>query len=186
MIDQNKIITILYLNFGFKIFKNICYLLILSYYLGIIFYIFTDIAEGHDKESSDLATDASSIHLRGFINSYFNEDDTLTYRVIILSYFSFTSLTTVGFGDFVPRSDSERLFTAIVIFCGVAVFSYIVGNFVMAIENFYLIQDEFDEGEDLYRFFGLLKNFNSGNNINKKLIQDFESYFEYKWQNDRN
>ena len=138
VIDQNKIITILYFNFGFKIFKNICYLLILSYFLGITFYIFTDIMEGVDGEFLD-QQDESNKHMVGFINAYFFDDDTVAERMIVLSYFSFTSLTTVGFGDFVPRSDSERVFTAFVIFGGVSMFSYIVGNFVMAIENFYLI-----------------------------------------------
>ena len=66
----------------------------------------------------------------GFNNAYFKQSDTLSSRVIVLSYFSFTSLTTVGFGDFVPKSDFERIFMAIVIFGGVSMFSYIVGNFI--------------------------------------------------------
>lgn len=76
----------------------------------------------------------------GFRNVYFKDSDTVAKRVIVLCYFSFTSLTTVGFGDYVPRSDFERIFTAIVIFCGVAIFSYIVGNFILAIDGFKEIQ----------------------------------------------
>ena len=83
--------------------------------------------------------DRSDYFMIGFTDAYFKKDDTLARRVIILCYFSFTSLTTVGFGDFVPRSDFERIFTAIVIFSGVAIFSYIVGNFIQAIESFKLL-----------------------------------------------
>lgn len=122
----------------------------------------------------------------GFIYKYFSDTDTIFYRVIVLIYFAFTSLTTVGFGDFVPRSDTERVFTAFVIFFGVAVFSYIVGNFVDVLESFNLIQQDFDEGDHLFKFFGLLKNFNSGNKLKKKSLKDIEDYFEYKWQNDKN
>ena len=130
--------------------------------------------------------DPSSRHLLGFIDAYFKNDDTLTKRVVILLYFSFTSLTTVGFGDFVPKSDFERIFTALLIFSGVGVFSFFVGNFALALDGFYRLQNDFDEGEDLFKFFGLIKNFNSGNNLKKKIVKDIENYFEYRWQNDKN
>jgi hypothetical protein len=45
-------------------------------------------------------------------------------------YFAFTSLSTVGFGDFNPRSDLERLMTALLLLTGVSVFSYIMGNLI--------------------------------------------------------
>ena len=54
----------------------------------------------------------------------------MTYRVIVLVYFAFTSLTTVGFGDFVPRNDIERTFTTFVVFFSIIIFSYIAKNLV--------------------------------------------------------
>jgi hypothetical protein len=45
-------------------------------------------------------------------------------------YFAFTSLSTVGFGDYTPRSDIERSIGAFVLLSGVATFSYIMGNFI--------------------------------------------------------
>jgi hypothetical protein len=50
-------------------------------------------------------------------------------------YFAFTSLSTVGFGDFNPRSNVERLFTSVVLLLGVSVFSYIMGNFIEIIDD---------------------------------------------------
>jgi len=47
--------------------------------------------------------------------------------MVILMYFSFTSLTTVGFGDYNPRSNVERLFISFGLLFGVAIFSYIMG-----------------------------------------------------------
>ena len=41
-------------------------------------------------------------------------------------YFAFTSLSTVGFGDFHPRSDTERLVGAAMLTFGVAIFSLVM------------------------------------------------------------
>ena len=51
-------------------------------------------------------------------------------NIIILKYFSFTTLSTVGFGDFEPRSNAERLLIAFGMLIGVAIFSSILGNFI--------------------------------------------------------
>ena len=44
-------------------------------------------------------------------------------------YFSFTTLTTIGLGDIVPRSNAERIFIALAMVAGVALFSYFLGVF---------------------------------------------------------
>lgn len=46
-------------------------------------------------------------------------------KACAMSYFSFTTLSSVGFGDFVPISDGERAFVCFVIFIGVGIYSYI-------------------------------------------------------------
>jgi hypothetical protein len=49
-------------------------------------------------------------------------------RVLINTYFAFTTLATVGFGDYYPVSVVERaIFTMIFLF-GVALFSFIMGE----------------------------------------------------------
>lgn len=45
-------------------------------------------------------------------------------RSLTAMYFSFTTLSTVGFGDLYPVSDIERLSGAFVLLFGVATFSY--------------------------------------------------------------
>ena len=39
-------------------------------------------------------------------------------------YFTFTSLSTVGFGDFYPVADEERIFCSFLLLFGVAIFAY--------------------------------------------------------------
>ena len=52
------------------------------------------------------------------------------HEAIVSTYFAFTSLSTVGFGDYYPVSDAERLVGSFVLLFGVAIFSYIMGNFI--------------------------------------------------------
>jgi hypothetical protein len=55
-------------------------------------------------------------------------------NVIGVFYFAFTTLTTVGFGDLRAWSTVERIFNAVILFGGVMIFSYIIGNFLNVID----------------------------------------------------
>jgi len=88
--------------------------------------------------------------------------------VIAVTYYAFTSLSTVGFGDFHPKSDFERAICAFILLFGVAIFSYIMGTFIEilnSIQNFY---DEPNEDRDLQRFFATLVQFNLNEPIPKQ------------------
>ena len=71
-------------------------------------------------------------------------------------YFAFTTLTTVGFGDLRPYSNFERALGALVLFCGVLTFSYIIGNFLDIIDAFDTVTAENEDADNLSRFFGIL------------------------------
>ena len=70
----------------------------------------------------------------------------------------FTSMSTVGFGDFHPKSDFERLVCTFILIFGVAIFSMIMWNFVAIIETFRTFNDDLDEGEELSRFLACFVN----------------------------
>jgi len=104
----------------------------------------------------------------------------------LLLYFSFTSLSTVGFGDFSPRSDFERLITAMVLLLGVAIFSYILGEFSLVLSQYQAVVAEIDDYECLSQFFGTMKHYNKGKNINQNLKEKINAFFAYKWAIDKN
>ena len=54
-----------------------------------------------------------------------------------MMYWAFTTLSTVGLGDYFPMRNYERYMGAFGFLMGVAVFSYIMGNFTTII-NFIL------------------------------------------------
>jgi len=52
------------------------------------------------------------------------------YVALASTYFALTTLTTIGFGDFYPVTDAERLVIAFLFLSGVTVFSYFMGVFI--------------------------------------------------------
>ena len=50
-------------------------------------------------------------------------------------YYSFTTLSTVGFGDYNPKSDAERLMIAFILPFGISIFSFMMGNFLEIVER---------------------------------------------------
>lgn len=106
-------------------------------------------------------------------------------NVLVAFYFAFTSLSTVGFGDYNPRGDLERLICAFVLLIGVAVFSYVMGNFIDIIEKFKQFHSELEDGDNLSKFFGTITSFNNMKPVNVEFKQEVETYFEYRWCRDK-
>jgi hypothetical protein len=101
-------------------------------------------------------------------------------------YFSFTSLTTVGFGDYNPRSDIERAFIAFGLLFGVALFSLIMGQFIEMIVDIMESNSLDGDGDHLAKFFGVLQNFNDQELFDVNIKRKIEGYFDYRWDKDKN
>jgi hypothetical protein len=86
-------------------------------------------------------------------------------------YYSFTSLSTVGLGDFCPQSNAERIFSILILLLAVVIFLYIMSNFIDMIQSYKSINEDLDDGHQLSKFFSLLKSFNNG----KSIDNDFKS-----------
>jgi len=59
-----------------------------------------------------------------------------------LTYFGFTTLTTIGFGDIHPRSDVERAFGAFFFLIGVTIFSLMMTSFNGMLDKFKSFEDD--------------------------------------------
>ena len=106
--------------------------------------------------------------------------DTST-AALVMMYWAFTTLSTVGLGDYYPMSNYERALSSFGFLMGVAVFSYIMGNFAEIIQFILDINNELEEGEQLTVFLSLLKSFNNDEDIKLELKEQIESYFDYRW-----
>jgi hypothetical protein len=110
----------------------------ISYFLGFFWYIFCELNYRLNKDKIQERTDSdfSLLYNLETFYSYNGLDENSDIRnAIIVVYYAFTSLSTVGFGDFNPRSDSERLVCSFILLFGVAIFSYIMGEFITMITN---------------------------------------------------
>ena len=101
-------------------------------------------------------------------------------------YFAFTSLTTVGFGDYHPISTTERAFCGFMIFMGVLIFSYIMNEYNSLIDQYNASQQEYDEGDQLKLFFVVMKHFNENESIDYTIQTKIEDYFIHRWRNYKN
>ena len=73
------------------------------------------------------------IHLlcTGWMGVYgINQDSDTTTNYIAALYWTVTTLTSVGYGDILPVSNSQRLYSMLVQISGVGVFGYLIGNVV--------------------------------------------------------
>ena len=64
----------------------------------------------------------------------------------MLVYFAFTSLTTVGLGDFTPKGDIERIAITVTLLSGVLIVSFIIGEFISILNYQRRLDDSDDEG----------------------------------------
>lgn len=75
---------------------------------------------------------------------------------MILQYFSFTSLSTVGLGDYTPKSNTERIFISFSLLFGVAIFSIVMANFIEILTKFKAFDEDLEQEDELSKFFGVL------------------------------
>ena len=92
----------------------------------------------------------------------------------------------MGFGDFYPKSDLERIVGAFVILFGVALFSIIISEFLDMINQIQALFEEATEDEKLEIFFVALRSFNDKKRIKQPIQDEITDFLKYKWKNDKN
>lgn len=89
------------------------------------------------------------VNTETFFEEFGMEERDNQERAIVVIYYAFTSLSTVGFGDYNPRADQERALCAFLLLFGVAIFSYIMGVFNSILQQQKELFADIDEGEEL-------------------------------------
>ena len=121
------------IGFLIKIFKLGLIIVNICYFLGLTWFIFCDVfldfAEERDL-GNKTHKELEAMNYEYFLDHYGLRDNSAYRNSVIGLYFGFTTLSTVGFGDFTPRSNVERASGAFVLLSGVALFSYLMGNFI--------------------------------------------------------
>ena len=79
---------------------------------------------------------------------------------MISTYFGFTTLSTIGLGDFYPVSDHERFVAAFLMLFGVLIQSFIMEKLAKMLINAQKKDQEIESIEELNKFFNVLMMFN--------------------------
>jgi hypothetical protein len=186
--SNNNIETILFISYGLKTLQLTIVILNISYILGMIWIIMCQAVEDfyYDTNYRLEGTEENEALKDQFIIHFGLNHKSPKEITIIVTYYMFTSLATVGFGDYHPRSNFERCYCAFVLLFGVATFSYIMGKFIQILNQFKSYNDSLDQGDQLNKFFGVLTRFNGYERLNNQFKVDLETFFDYKWKNDSN
>lgn len=175
--DMNSINVLMNIRYLLLTLKMVLMLFNISYFTGIVWMIYCDITSFH------FVADTKEGH---FIEEFDINSESQQMQMLMAMYYAFTSLSTVGFGDFYPISNAERILCTIILLFGVAIFSYIMGIFIDMLDNFKKVNADLDEGDELSRFFGLLSKFNNGKMFNEQFKLKVEEFFDHKWNFDKN
>lgn len=113
-----------------RIFRHIIIIASASYLIGLMWYIVSDL-----DLNGLLLSHLTDTEKSNFIYEYNLEVHSVYAVVIELSYYSFTTLSTVGLGDFHPKSNTERVFCSIFMLFGAMTTSIMIESFSQAIKE---------------------------------------------------
>jgi len=116
-----------------------------------------------------------------FINKYHLYGDTISpdktpfHSMLICFFFTLTTVTTTGFGDYVAQNVPERIFSTILMLFGVLYFSFLMS---LLMEEINIVGDE-NQTVEAQKLITQLRKFNKGKtngfigkNINKGILHD--------------
>lgn len=118
-INLARQVIIVYL---FKIVRILLSILTLAFILGSGWFILSSVVWDNKTYVGDFYQDDET-----FIEAYNLSNEFGVSNCLKTTYFAFTTLSSVGFGDFYPRNSLERLFMIIIFLFSLTVFSAILG-----------------------------------------------------------
>ena len=174
-----------------KIVKQIGQTLLITYFLGLIWYRYS--AKWQERfPGSDIHDDTWVVKFalrRPSYESHLPELMMTSDRLIRSMYYALTTLSTVGYGDYYPVSVAEKIFGSIIQIFGVTFFSILMNGFIEVVQS--IKGNNLNNNEDqLQRWFALIRKIKNqpnggGKDIKPELKKQIEQHFRYFWENDR-
>ena len=111
----------------YRVFALVLIIFGCSYFIGIVFHIFVVDIENWQHRGKHTMIDVFNGQ-ETFYTGYNFASLASSDAMIKMWYFSLTTLSTIGYGDYTPKSIVEKLVVSVIMVMGVTVFSYIMGN----------------------------------------------------------
>ena len=174
-----------------KIVKQVIETLIITYFLGLIWFRYSDNWQEHffDNPSLDETWVVNFYLRRPKYEKHLGELMVTSDQLVRSMYYALTTLSTVGYGDYFPVSVAEKIFGSIIQIFGVTFFSILMNGFIEVVQS--IKGNSFSNNEDsLQRWFALIRKIKNqpnggGKDISSKLKLQIEAHFRYFWDNDR-
>lgn len=138
------------LSYALKTFKLMISISNMTYFMAVFWFIYCHYI--HEIEKENEAEHETFYH----VNNLKMDSEEHLYSLVKSLYFTFTTLSTVGFGDMKPVNDYEYLVSAFVMLFGNAVFTYIMTEFLSYLAVWKLIDLDLEDGDDLNFFVNVL------------------------------
>lgn len=104
-----------------------------------------------------------------------NEDDPTRYLRAL--YWCVTTLTTIGYGDITPSTNTEIVYTMVVMILGVGMYGYVIGNVANLLANIDLAKAHYLANMER------LSTFLNYRNVPSTLQKRIYDYYTYLWEN---
>ena len=157
-IDKTYISRMVLISHALRLAQMIVIILTGSYFAGLGWFLYSE-------ATGDLVDDDNFIITFGF------DSKSNTQKMVALTYFVITSLTTVGFGDLHPRSNAERALGAFLLLFGVAITSYVTEHLMSMIKTIRESDKPYEEEDSLSEFFGTLEQFNNDKPLTSEVVK---------------
>jgi voltage-gated potassium channel len=91
-------------------------------------------------------------------------------------YWTVTTMTTIGYGDITPHTNTEYGFVIVVMLLGATMYAYIIGNIASIISNIDTLKNDHDGRKDS------LLTYLRQNHTPDNLMDKVNNYFDYIWR----
>ena len=156
----------------YKIIRLILIAATLTYFMGCLWYVITSNSTINPGPNT-------------FYEAYNLGDYPDKRKLIMCCYFALTTLSTVGYGDLTPKSNLEKIVGILIMILGIALFSYIMGNFNDVLTNYDKQMGIIDKSADLQVWMTSLSKFTLNRPLPRELVQRIDDHFKFFWKNDR-
>jgi hypothetical protein len=115
----------------------------------------------------------------GWINRYELAGKTIADKFLFSTYWTITTLTSVGYGDFTPRTRPELIHSIITMCIGVIVIAFAIGNIITIIKELNHGRSEYEiKQAGMRRYLAL-------NGVHPETILKFQQFGNFLWDNYR-
>ena len=156
---------------GWEIIKQMIKMFFVTYFLACIWYYYIDYVLREKNEPND------------FIKNFGLEYDDSYDRFIKTWYFIFTTLVTVGYGDFYATNKYEMGFAIILLLAGPTWFAFMMGTAINVINSLQDLGETSHSKSELQLWLSFIES--NTEPLPTKLKEKILSHFVFMWRNDR-